>query len=1242
MIKVLVAALVVLGLLFLALLWTVAYLAQITFWLPGTLTAVVLLLPVVWFAVRQIQARRSARGLERALAAQAQQQAQLTRPDLQMEVLQMQTNFEKAVAALKQSKLGARGRDALYLLPWYAIIGPPGVGKTTALRHSGLKFPYLSPSGGGVKGVGGTRNCDWWLTNQAVVLDTAGRWATQEEDHEEWLAFLDLLVKHRSKKPLNGLIAAVSVADLAGADPGQLKVIAERMRQRIDEVGDRLRVTLPVYLLFTKCDLVPGFVEMFDDMSRTERAQVWGFTAPLVEPIGEAGDYFQKRLQELVYRLENRAVARLSEERRIDARFQIYEFPQQLRALVEVLGSFVSTLFQENIYRESPRMRGAYFSSGTQEGRPIDRIMSRLAAAIGIESPFTSEQPVVDRKSYFLHDVFMKVIFEDRDLAAASQSALRRRRWRNRIATAALLLVALVVGVTPTFTWQSSRELLLSTASLVEARAEAAGTTADSGETEGAGAEAGSGAAATAMPEVDELEPLRERIETLAAYREHGAPWSMGYGMYRGDELLSPLRDFYAFTFGREVAESMMAAVVRELSDFGWKYATLVDAAPDAEEHAKYRELLKLHLLLSAPREPGEPELGPEPKRFVTEQLVERWARATNREDADSLDLMRRLVELYLDGMERRPSLAFVRDAEVVKRARIALNRVSGSRLALQRIVEQLGDEGYDLSLASLVGSSAAISAGARIRGAFTRRAWEEKVRDHLLGAIDPVDEAWVLGKQGSREAIQRQNQARLADAYFRAYIEEWQQFIRSINTHRPEDNQQALILLQDLTRGQPPPLGRLIAEIHRNVDLAAGSEPAGSTKGEGEDEKEASVLDRLAGAVDGLKQRAKSLGGSPSAGAGAAAAVDAPDLLKPKDVSDAFAGLTRFAVPPKTDSGQPPPPVDLDVYQEQLAFVRDALLRQKENSGEDGELTGILQLARTRIQALIETQDIGWRPRFKALLWPPIEGATVTSAEGVAQNKSHDWCSEVVAPFQRTLAGRYPFDPKGHDALLSDFTAFYRPHTGVLWLFYDKRLEGIAPREGERFVFETKLGADAGSVYESRLLAFLERSWDISSVFFPRESTEPVLLFEVRIHPSAGVATTTFAVGGQSIDYHNGPEQWSRLSWPGENPAEGAAFIVRGANGMHERVRQDGEWGLFRLLEAGTVTRQSDRLFSVGWRLQTHGVDISMDFRPKRGQSPFYGVPGREKKKKLMHPLRIPAAEVPLRILRGGERCQP
>ena len=48
-----------------------------------------------------------------------------------------------------------------------------------------------------VQGVGGTRYCDWWFTDEAVLIDTAGRYTTQDSDakadRRSWLAFLDML-----------------------------------------------------------------------------------------------------------------------------------------------------------------------------------------------------------------------------------------------------------------------------------------------------------------------------------------------------------------------------------------------------------------------------------------------------------------------------------------------------------------------------------------------------------------------------------------------------------------------------------------------------------------------------------------------------------------------------------------------------------------------------------------------------------------------------------------------------------------------------------------------------------------------------------------------------------------------------------------------------------------------------------------------------------------------------------------
>ena len=81
-----------------------------------------------------------------------------------------------------------------------------------------------------MKGVAGTRNCEWWLTNEAVILDTAGRYTTEDNDRDEWLAFLDMLAKNRPRRPLNGLLVAVSVGDFVELDEEGSAALGQRIR----------------------------------------------------------------------------------------------------------------------------------------------------------------------------------------------------------------------------------------------------------------------------------------------------------------------------------------------------------------------------------------------------------------------------------------------------------------------------------------------------------------------------------------------------------------------------------------------------------------------------------------------------------------------------------------------------------------------------------------------------------------------------------------------------------------------------------------------------------------------------------------------------------------------------------------------------------------------------------------------------------------------------------------------------
>ena len=292
--------------------------------------------------------------------------------------------------ALRLLKKARGTRGYLYEQPWYAIIGPPGAGKTTALLNAGLRFPLAAEMGqGAVAGVGGTRLCDWWFTENAVLIDTAGRYTTQDSDaavdRGGWEAFLDLLKRTRTRQPLNGVIVAIALSDIAQASADERLAHARAIRRRVTELEARLGARIPVYAMFTKADLIAGFTEFFDDLDREKRAQVWGTTFPL--GIDEAGPVasFAGEFRALVERLDARLFDRLQAERGPDRRALIAGFPAQVASLEQPLMAFLQEAFGGSRLDRAPLLRGVYLTSGTQEGTPIDRLTGALARGFGID-----------------------------------------------------------------------------------------------------------------------------------------------------------------------------------------------------------------------------------------------------------------------------------------------------------------------------------------------------------------------------------------------------------------------------------------------------------------------------------------------------------------------------------------------------------------------------------------------------------------------------------------------------------------------------------------------------------------------------------------------------------------------------------------------------------------------------------------------------------------------------------------
>ena len=288
--------------------------------------------------------------------------------------------MKDSIQLLRKSKLGdKKGSIALYELPWYMVIGNPAAGKSSAIYNSGLRFPFEETHQKMVSaGLSGTRSCDWFFSTDGILLDTAGRYSVYAEDHSEWLSFLKILKKNRSKAPINGLIVIVSVAELVSQSPEKSIKLAKNLRARIQDLTERLEIFPPIYLVFSKMDLIAGFTEFFECYDHDEFDQVWGATLPYDPHSSENSvELFEKHYGLLYDGLKSVSTTHLSRRHSQNISPSVMTFPLEFKSLKPVLKTFIGTLFQDNPYQFKPVFRGFYFTSALQEG--------------SIESPMTEQ-----------------------------------------------------------------------------------------------------------------------------------------------------------------------------------------------------------------------------------------------------------------------------------------------------------------------------------------------------------------------------------------------------------------------------------------------------------------------------------------------------------------------------------------------------------------------------------------------------------------------------------------------------------------------------------------------------------------------------------------------------------------------------------------------------------------------------------------------------------------------------------
>ena len=1206
------------------------------------LGAAVVLWLVVW-GVRRYLAHRAARRLEQDLDGNLAEAGRAAPARDRAQTAAIQERLQDAIKTIKTSKLGERtGRAALYELPWYMVIGNPAAGKSTAIVQSGLRFPFARGTENIIQGIGGTRNCDWFFTSDGILIDTAGRYSVQEEDRAEWLGFLALLKKNRPKAPINGILIAASIAELNEARPDATIRLAKSLRQRVQELTEALEVFAPVYVMFTKADLISGFVEFFEDQDPKEREKVWGATLPYQpdHPV-DAVEQFDRHFDELQDGLKELALAHMSLHRGKPMSPAVLAFPLEFAGTKTVLRSFIATLFEDNPYQYRPVFRGFYFTSAVQVGESSSRTRNGVAEQFALtpRAEHTTGM-VMSENGFFLKDLFARVVFADRDLVRQHASRAKVRARTFGFAGGVLALAVLLACWS--WSYVGNRQLVASVQADLDKAVHIQDNRVD------------------LASRMEALELLQNRIEELAAWREH-KPLSVGMGLYQGEAIERKLRQEYFEGVRRVMLEPVAQALEGYLGEVNQHAGELKPLAGDALPGAvampasltasapagaasaaapragvavpsRYAEAsatnvedaykaLKTYLML-AERQRMDPG-------HLTDQITRFWRGwlEANRGTMPRDQLMRsaeRMISFSMANLQD-PAFPVVNDNfGLVDQTRDNLRRVVHGTPAIERVYGDVKARAStrfgSVTVARIVGDKAkAVVAGSYVvSGTFTHEAWQGYVdkafKDAASNELQSSD--WVLktsnrddlSLQGSPEQIRKQ----LTDLYKAEYVREWQRFMQGVSIADFGSFDQAVEKMNTLGDSADSPVRKLFTTLY---DQTAWDNPS-------------LVDERLAstkrGFVDWFKQTILR-----SAPANVEIKVGAPGEAASQGVPMGPIGR-EFAALPRIMLARDGGASLLDGYLQSLAKVRSRF-NQMKNQGDAGpaartlmastfeggssELADALKFVDE--QMLTGASDTA-RATFKPLLVRPLIQSFTVLITPTEAEVNRLWSAQVLQPFQQNLAGKYPFDPASKiEAAPAEIGRVFGP-AGAIAKFSTDSLGPLVTRRGD--VVVPRLWANLGLRLRPTFVDGLP-NWvavldgaagaaqPAAAGATPAAAGPAQSTFQLMPEGASGFVQYTLEIDGQQLVYRNGAANWQNFVWPNAAGTPGVRISGVTADGRTVEVfSAPGSYGFERLIDAARVKKFAGGVRELSWG--TGAQTVTVQYRAVTAPGPAIAPP--------------------------------
>ncbi|PLZ04030.1 type VI secretion protein VasK [Burkholderia sp. WAC0059] len=734
------------------------------------------------------------------------------------------------------------------------------------------------------------------------------------------------------------------------------------------------------------------------------------------------------------------------------------------------------------------------------------------------------------------------------------------------------------------------------------------------------------------------LVSLQKQLDTLEVHQHDGAPWTTRFGLNRDAELFATLWPAYESGVVRIIIDPIREKLEQHLRQLASLSDAEIASGGDTQVNSAY-DTLKTYLMLAKPERANPAFLAPQliataaPARPLNSSLSEgAWQ-----------DLRQHLIAFYANHLGQRmgtsgSSLAIIPDASLVNATRQTVIGVRDIRNSTDEIYQQMLDEAMPkyppVSLAALLGDTSSrglFGTTATVPGVFTRAAWDERISKAIDEASEQRNVAgdWVLsdapttsgsprgkevplGETRTDATLAASLKAELRQRYFDDYARAWQLFLNSIRwqpTPTLSGTVDQLTLLGDPQRSPLVALmnvavyqagagattqslsDTLISKAQHLV--GADESPSGTSFPRGlplvvgaKDPSTIAPSRNIAPLASAFGPLLRLTGSDLGAGSGKAAA----QIAATGDLS-----LARFL--------ERVTAMRLKLQQIMMGNDPDAMSRAAAQAVLQGKTSDIADSRdyASRVAASLGEQWAG----FGQLLEQPLDQTWQVVLQPASSSLNDTWRTAIVADWDKTFGGRYPFADSDNDASLPEMARFMRPDNGVIAQFVTSQLAGIVERQGDRWV--PAQGANPNTLtVDPAFLAALNKLMRVSTVLFP--SGDAHIRYELRPVPTPGVTDMKFVLSGRELHYFNQKEEWTPFVWPGDALEDITRIEWQtGQGGLRSSLDAQGRFGLIRLLEHATVTPQDSARYLLSWNPDPSlGIPLRVQLRSEAGAGPL------------------------------------